>query len=279
MPINLDELDKPIDDAAREALNKAVQEVIYKTPGKIPKDKGKTTPPKYSLRTALKNRADDVSSKLLMESDDTLTRLQGLLPGDYFVAHAALAASIRSMVCREYTRYAKQERRRHHKEHTLHPNAPQADKNVHTRALSKLNSDIQAYNRENRFETTKFSYGREDYIKVKRFNPMNDTSSTQQTYSKNPKPTYVAQPPAPAPTFTPQAPIEQTVEDVAELEDFDVWFSKKPKIRRAFTTGERDPYKFYTPEGWEMTADERQAQMARNRIPDDEWADQIEEEY
>jgi len=68
------------------------------------------------------------------------------------------------------------------------------------------------------------------------------------------------------------------VPDVAELEDFDVWFSKKPKIRRAFTTGERDPYKFYTPEGWEMTADERQAQIARNRIPDDEWADPVEED-
>jgi len=73
-------------------------------------------------------------------------------------------------------------------------------------------------------------------------------------------------------------PLEQTVPDVAELEDFDVWFSKKPKIRRAFTTGERDPYKFYTPEGWEMTADERQAQIARNRIPDDEWADPVEED-
>jgi len=195
-----------------------------------------------SNKSTRERRRLDTTIKLLKPGQPALAKLRLLEVGDYFVVTAFFATSVRSMINRE------------------------------------------SYANLKKFKTSKFRWAQHDYIKVKRLpdtlysanldlpKPITATHAQASPTATQASPTATQ-----ASAFTPQAPIEQTVADVAELEDFDVWFSKKPKIRRAFTTGERDPNKYYTPEGWEMTADERQAQIARHRIPDDEWADPVEE--
>ena len=286
MAFDLEVFDTPLDEKTRRAVVDSALRSSNKSSAKKRDELGllRTEGKPPSVRKLREQHANDVRDKSLKVGDDMLRKLQTLAVGDYFVVHMSLATRVRAMVSREYLRYGNQERARHRIGFPALDNATVEQYAIYKQSAIELNYRIEDYNRENRFETTKFSYDRADYLKVHRYNPVHTAGRAPQAYTPTPKPTYMAQPHAPAsptatqasPTAT-QAPIEQTVADVAELEDFDAWFSKKPKIRRAFTTGERDPNKHYTPEGWEMNADERQAQLARHRIPDDEWADPVEE--